>query len=236
VKDREIDAILDQGARNPHVVDPALLDRIARSLGPSFPAVRPLPPSWVLAGGLMLICAAVGLTGAARLGLFGLHKMTGFECALIFPVLGGLLWLAAAARVAESVPGSRRRLSPGLVVAIASLGLLAVFAIVFRDYRTHSFVHQGIACLTAGLLHAVPAALAGWLLLRRGFAVNPAAAGLMAGALAGLAGVAMLELHCPNFEAPHVMLWHTAVVPVSAAAGAALGWLRALRQRFSTRG
>jgi len=147
-----------------------------------------------------------------------------------------LVWLAAAARVAEAIPGSRRRLSPGLVVTVASLGLLAVFAIVFHQYQTHRFLHQGIACLTAGVLHAIPAALASWYLLRRGFAVNPIAAGLVAGTLAGLAGVVMLELHCPNFEAPHVMVWHTAVVPVSAAAGAALGWLRALRQSSNARG
>jgi hypothetical protein len=79
------------------------------------------------------------------------------------------------------------------------------------------------------LFHAVPVALASWLLLRRGFAVNAVAAGLAAGTLAGMAGVTMLELHCPNFEALHVMLWHTAVVPVSGAAGALLAWLRSLR-------
>ena len=45
---------------------------------------------------------------------------------------------------------------------------------------------------------------------------------LVVGTLAGLAGVTMLELHCANLEAPHVMLWHTAVMPISAAAGALL--------------
>ena len=34
----------------------------------------------------------------------------------------------------------------------------------------------------------------------------------------------MLELHCANFQALHVLVWHTAVVPVSAAAGALVGW------------
>jgi hypothetical protein len=47
----------------------------------------------------------------------------------------------------------------------------------------------------------------------------------VAGTLAGLAGVTVLELHCANLQVPHVMLWHTAVMPVSAAAGALLvGW------------
>jgi hypothetical protein len=68
-------------------------------------------------------------------------------------------------------------------------------------------------------------ALAGWLLLRRGFAVNFVAAELVTGTLAGLAGVTMLELHCANFQAPHVMLWHTAVMPLSGAAGALSAWL-----------
>ena len=68
-------------------------------------------------------------------------------------------------------------------------------------------------------------------MLRRGFAVNPPSAGLVAGTLGGLAGVGMLELHCPNFQAAHILAWHTAVVPVSAALGALLGW----RLRFRVR-
>ena len=85
------------------------------------------------------------------------------------------------------------------------------------DDRTAEFIAQGVPCLRAGLLHAIPASLAAWWILRRGFAVKPVAAGLATGTLAGLAGVAMLELHCPNFEAPHLMVWHIAVIPVSAA-------------------
>jgi hypothetical protein len=222
VRDREIDEILKQAAQAPHAVDPALLDRVARSIGSSLAPVRPLPPAWVLACGLVLVSVAVALAGAARLGLFGIQKLSLLQHALIFPVLGILICLAATAFVAEMIPGSRRLLAPGFLLGAASLALLAVFAVLFRDYRTDRFVSQGVACLTAGLLHAVPVALAAWLLLRRGFAVDSMAAGVVAGTLAGLAGVTMLELHCANFEAPHVMLWHTAVMPVCAAAGALL--------------
>ena len=42
--------------------------------------------------------------------------------------------------------------------------------------------------------------------------------------LGGLAAVGVLELHCPNFQAAHVLVWHTAVVPLSAAAGAFVAW------------
>jgi hypothetical protein len=225
VKDREIDEILKQAAQAPHDVDPALLDRVASSIGSSMRPVRPLPPAWVLASGLVLICAAVALAGAARSGFYGIQKLSVLECLLIFPTLGILIWQAATTCVSEMIPGSRRRVAPGWLLGAGSLALLAVFAVLFRDYRTDRFVSQGLVCLTAGLLHAIPAALASWLLLRRGFAVNSVAAGLVAGTLAGLAGVTMLELHCANLQAPHVMLWHTAVIPVSAAAGALLAWL-----------
>jgi hypothetical protein len=184
--------------------------------------VRPLPPVWALAVGLVLICAAVAVAGAARLGLYGIQNLSVLDDALVFPLLGILICLAAAAFVAEMIPGSPRRVAPGVLLGAGSLALLAVFAVLFRDYRTERFVSQGAACLTAGLLHAVPVALASWLLLRRGFAVNSIAAGMVAGTLAGLAGVTMLELHCANFEAPHVMLWHTAVIPLCGGAGVLL--------------
>ncbi|HEY1493964.1 MAG TPA: NrsF family protein, partial [Candidatus Solibacter sp.] len=54
---------------------------------------------------------------------------------------------------------------------------------------------------------------------------NSVAAGFAKGTLAGLAGVTMLELHCTNFEAPHVMVWHIAVLPVSAAIGTLAAWM-----------
>jgi hypothetical protein len=224
VTDKEIDEILKQSAQAPGEVDRALLDRVARSIGSSLGPVRPVPPAWVLAGGLVPICAAVAVAGAARSGFNGIQKLSVLERALIFPALGILMCLAATALVTEMIPGSRRRVAPGFLPGAGSLALLAVFAVLFRDYRTDRFVSQGVVCLTAGLLCAIPAALASWLLLRRGFAVNPPGAGLVAGTLAGLAGVAMLELHCPNFQALHVLLWHTAVIPVSGAAGALVVW------------
>jgi hypothetical protein len=222
VRDREIDEILKEAAQAPHDVETALLDRIAGSIGSSLRPVRPLPPAWLLVGGLVLICAAVALAGAARLGLYGIQRLSVLERALIFPALGILLWLAATAFVGEMIPGSRRRVAPGFLLVAGSLALLAVFAVLFHDYRTDRFVSQGLACLSAGLLHAIPAAFASWLLLRRGFAVNSVAAAMAAGTLAGLAGVTMLELHCPNFQALHVMLWHTAVMPLSATVGGIL--------------
>jgi len=229
MRDREIDQILELAAQGRHDVEPAVLQGIAGSIKPSMGPVRPLPPRWRLASGLILICASVALAGAARAGFYGIEKMTVGERVLIFPALAILAWLAAAEFVSEMIPGSRRRMAPGALLGIGSLVLLGLFAVLFRDYRTDHFVSAGIVCLMTGLLHAVPTGLVGWWLLRRGFAVNSVTAGFVGGTLAGLAGVAMLELHCDNFQALHLLLWHTAVVPASAAVGALLAW--ALRSR-----
>lgn len=224
--DGEIDAVLKQAAQAPHDVDPALLSRVAASLRPSLRPVRPLPPVWALVAGLVLICTGVALAGAARSGLYGIHKLSGLDRALIFPALGILILLSAAGSVAEMIPGSRRRVSPEALLLAGTLTLLAVFGILFHDYRTERFVAQGIVCLAAGLFHALPVAIAGWWLLRRGFAVNPVAAGWAVGTLSGLAGLTMLELHCANLEVFHVVVWHIAVLLLSGVAGASLAQLR----------
>ena len=85
------------------------------------------------------------------------------------------------------------------------------------------FFVVGVICLVTGVLHAIPAGLLSWLVLRRGFAVNSVSAGLVAGTLAGLAGVGLLELHCSNFQAIHILVWHTAVLLVSGGLGALVG-------------
>lgn len=233
MKDEEIDTALKKAANAPQDLMPETLQRIADSIRPSLRPVRPLPPTWVMTGGVILVCTAVSLAGAARAGFFGFEKMDILERSLIFPALVILAYLTGNAFVHEMIPASRRRVSSGSLLAFVSLVLLGVFALLFRDYRTDHFVSVGIVCLLTGLIHAIPAALLSWLLLRRGFAVNPVSAGLVAGALGGLAGVGVLELHCPNFQAAHILVWHTAVVPLSGAVGALVAWV--LRFRSGSR-
>lgn len=225
MKDQEIDQALEKAAGPARAVEPDVLKRIADSIEPTLRPVRPLPPAWLLTGALVLVCAAVSVAGAAHAGFFGFEKLGAPARVLIFSTLGLLAWAAGSAFVGELIPGSRRWIGASTLLALVSAALLGVFALLFHDYRTDHFVRAGIACLITGMVCATPAALLSWLVLRRGFAVNPAAAGLAGGALAGLAGVTLLELNCVNFQALHVLVWHTAVVPASAAAGALVGWL-----------
>ncbi|MGA3133103.1 MAG: NrsF family protein [Terracidiphilus sp.] len=224
MKEEEIDDVLTKAARNLHNLDPRSLRAVADTIRSSTRPVRPLPPTWVLAGGLVLVCAAIALAGAARAGFYGIEKMDLLERALIFSALIGFACAVGIGFIHEMIPGSRRRVAPGALLAIVSGVLVSLFALLFRDYQTSDFFSAGIACLFTGLLFAVPTALLAWLLLRRGFAVNPVSAGSVAGTLAGLAGLGMLELHCQNFQAAHVLVWHIAVIPLSAAVGAFVAW------------
>jgi hypothetical protein len=235
VKDEELDDVLKKAAQAPQDLDPLLLKRIGDSIKPSLRPVRPLPPVWRMTVSLVLVGAAVSLAGAARAGFFGIAKMNLLERSVIFPALGLLACFAAVCFVHQMIPASRIRVSPGALLALGSVALLAVFALLFRDYHTDHFFSVGIVCLLTGLLHAIPAGLLSWLMLRRGFSVDPASAGLAAGMLGGLAGVGLLELHCPNFQATHILVWHAAVVPVSAGLGALLGWKLRFRPRSDNR-
>jgi hypothetical protein len=223
VRDGEIDEVLKKAAGRAPEIEASLLRRVADSIQPSMRRVRPLPRTWMLAGGMVLTCAAVALAGAARSGFNGFEKMDLLERALIFATLGILAWVAGTEFVNEMIPGSRRRITACWLLGVVSVMLVGVFALLFHDYHTERFVSVGVICLVTGVLHAIPAGLLSWLVLRRGFAVNSVSAGLVAGTLAGLAGVGLLELHCPNFQAIHILVWHTAVLVVSGGLGALVG-------------
>jgi hypothetical protein len=226
VNDRELDRILKQSAAAPPPVDPALLARLSASLGASLAAVKPLPASWILIAALAALWAAIAVTSAALLGFAGIRRLTGPEAAVIFTVLAILAVLSSAVCVAQTIPGSRHWLPPVLLLDAACSVLVCLFALMFRDYTTTRFLYFGSKCLVAGLAVALPAGWLTWLILRRGYTVDRTAAGLAAGTLAGLAGLAMLELHCPISETYHILLWHIAVLPLAAAAGAALARIK----------
>jgi hypothetical protein len=199
------------------------LDGIKEAMTRDLRPVRPLPSTAWLVVALVAVCAAAAIGGAATAGFYGWHRLNAAALAAIFVPLAGQAALLAEASAASMIPGSKRAAHPAVLASAACLLMVALFAALFRDYRTDGFVPQGVRCLRAGLLWAVPAALGAWLVLRRGFAVDGRAAGLAVGALAGLAGLAMLELHCPNFRLAHVAVWHTGAAVGAAAAGYLVG-------------
>ena len=184
--------------------------------------VRPLAPDSLYTLILVLLCAAAAVDAASVLGMAGLRALSPAQCVLVFSALLAGACVAAVACTRAMRPASGKNLGPLAWILAPSL-LAAVVALAFEGYGTGGLVNEGVPCLKAGLCLALPTGLAISLLLRRGFILNRSAAGLAAGALAGIAGVAMLELHCPNLKAIHVMVWHVGVVIASGGIGFFLG-------------
>lgn len=199
--------------------EPEHLDRIISALGSSLKSVKALPSLRVH---VLLLCAitfAVAFAGASVLGLGGLRKLSPGHAIWIFSALACLAAAVAVFGAREMRPGAARFLLPGWLTVFITLLVAAVFSFVFTQPGWVHFLAQGLVCLRAGVVHALFAAILIYFVLRRGYAVNPSAAGLTIGTLAGFAGVTMLELHCTDFQTQHVLIWHTAVIPASALLG-----------------
>ncbi len=226
MKPEEIDQILAQAAQNAMPPDQgsAAVKRAQSMVLTDLQPVRPLAPLWIFTLALVAVFAVVGLASASVLGLHGLHALSPAQRAFIFTTLFATAWLAALGGAREMRPAAGSRLGArALILASAAFPLL--FSLIFNGYGTLNFVAEGIPCLVAGMEVAIPTGVVIAFILRRGFVMNWAATGLAAGALAGLTGLAMLELHCPNLKAIHVMVWHVAVVVLSGILGWAIGSL-----------
>jgi len=198
------------------------VEHVEKTLLSDLRPVRPMAGVWALSLGFAALFAAFGTASASMLGLHGLHVLSAGQRAFIFLTLLAVAWLASAACAREMRPTGRRLGVFSLVVA--ALAFPALFALVFHDYGARNFVHEGVPCLVAGMCVSIPTAFVIAYLLRRGFVVGWGMAGLAAGTLSGLTGLAMLELHCSNLKAIHVIVWHVAVVIVSGIIGFAIGW------------
>ena len=225
MKPDEIDRIIEQAAaREPaQVEDSRLVENIRGTLLKDLQPVRPLPPSWLFVVSLTGLFVFFAATSGSILGLHGIHALSVLQMAWLFPVLLATATMAAIASAREMRPASGVRFS-FLAPIIATAVFLILFGALLSGYGTPNFIKEGIPCLVAGLSVALPTAAAIALILRRGFVLDWSRAGTVAGTLAGLTGLGMLELHCPNLKAIHVMVWHIAVVIVSGVAGFAIGW------------
>ena len=124
---KDIDAILSRaGAES--AVDPTVVERAKRSILETLQPVRPLPPSWMIAAGLLTVLAAVSIVGAASLGAYGVHR------GLLLPegrfARRWWLWLIAASGA----------LFIGSTVLIAILTTKGVAQRIWMDVGAFSFV------------------------------------------------------------------------------------------------
>ena len=201
------------------------LKRIEAPILADLKPVRPLVSGSALFFALMCVVAAVVAVGAAGFGNAGWQALGPLQRTAVFTVLATAACLLASSAGRQIVPGSELLLPPYLLVTAVLAVVTGIVATLFRPLHESTFVSTGLVCLRIGLECAIPAAFLLWLLLRRGATLNPMLTGATTGALAGLSGLTVLEIFCPNLNEYHILVWHVGASMASAIGGTAIGMI-----------
>jgi hypothetical protein len=185
--------------------------------------VRPLASSGVFLLAFMLISLAVVAIGSLLLGVNGWNALSTIQRMTIFAALAASVFLLAISVVRQMAPGGKPSISPRLLPIGILAGLILATAVIFQVRPETAFVPDGLACLRTGMTYSIPAALLFWVLLSRGAVLYPKLTGAAAGGFAGLIGVSVLEVGCPNLDLYHILVWHLGVILLCAIGGLSLG-------------
>jgi hypothetical protein len=199
------------------------LRQIQTNIAEGLKPARPLPPSRIFLFACAIIFLLVTAAGTFILGLNGWRALTMAQRTAVFMTLAASAVLLAVSMVRQMVPGSKHAFSPATLPLAILAGLMIMMAATFRPQRDSAFLASGLMCLKNGLTYAIPAAFLLWLTLRRGAILFPKLIGAAGGGLAGLIGLSVLEVNCPNLNVFHILVWHGGVVLISSLGGALVG-------------
>ena len=211
----------------------AQLQQIKAKLRENLKPVKPLPPAGLFVAAFLLIVAVALTIGAADLGTAGWQALSILKKIVVFAALTMGSYLVALSLTRQLTPGGATAVSTRLLLIAILIAVTAIFAMLFEYHQEKTFVATGLVCFSIGLECALPVAALSWLMLRRGMILNPVAAGALTGALAGLSGLTLLEIFCPNPNKYHILAWHLGAAIASAIAGSLIG---IIIDRFGMRG
>jgi hypothetical protein len=194
----------------------AIRNRIAGGLSP----VKPLPSDRALVTAMTAGFICLGIACAILIGLKGFHAMTLAQRLADYVVILFCAVSLALALTGEIIPGARRRVSAGFVVAVVFAMTIVVTGLLFPDYSTAQFIRKGVPCLAIGTVCAILAAVAVWRIMHLGLLTDRLSGILTAAMLSGMVGVFALALHCPILNAAHILTWHLGVLALGLAVGA----------------
>ena len=202
---------------------PRTLGQIEQRLLAGLRVVRPMAP----APYLFTVFAAIFISAVSlavyRLGARAIAVMSLLQATAILGALaictGALIYSLAL----QMAPGSKHRISPRLLPIAILISLTVSIAVLFQFQQTRDFWARAWACLRTGTPIGFVVAIPFWLVLRRGAILSPAMTGAATGLLSGLAGTSVLEMHCPNLDAWHILVSHLGVAVLCSVAGLAVG-------------
>jgi hypothetical protein len=219
---RQVMRLLDEG---PKIRRPS--ERQVKSIHASvlraLEPVRPLASPGVFLVAFAGIFLAVAILGFIQVHDYGWRVLSLLQKMVVFTSLALGAGALALSMARQMRPGSRYSVSPNLLPIAIFFLLAASIAAVFQGREESAFVLRGLFCLRLGLKYAVPGGLLSWLVLRRGVILAPKLMGATAGGFAGLIGITVLEVHCPNLNLYHILVWHLSALVTSALGGAMLG-------------
>jgi hypothetical protein len=201
----------------------SLLRLIQYSILKDLKPIRPLAPPRILLFGCAIIFLSVVAVGALLLGMNGWGALSLVQRIVVFVTLAASAVLLAVSIVRQIVPGSKQAVAPAVLLEAILVVLMMVIAITFRSQRESAYIASGLMCMKNGLALSAPAAILLWFILRRGAILYPKLIGAIAGGLAALAGLSVLEINCPNLNAFHILIWHEGVLVIGSLGGALLG-------------
>jgi hypothetical protein len=202
---------------------PATLRQIAAGLATNLRPVRPVAPARYFLGAFVGIFVSIVALGVYRMGAFAIAVMTPLQTGTILSALAISAGLLAYSLVHQMVPGSRHRIPPGLLPVAITISLTIAIAVLFPFQHERNFWGKAWGCIRAGTPIGVLAAVPSWLMLRRGAILSPTMSGAATGLFAGLVGTSVLEIHCPNLDAWHILVSHLGVAMLCALAGLLIG-------------
>jgi hypothetical protein len=182
--------------------------------------VRPLAPAGALLFASIVILIGVVTVGTIASGTNGGSALSVSERITVLAAVASGAVALAVSMIGQMTPGYKRVADPaGLLFAIL-MALVVVIALTFRPIQEMYFIANGLACMKRGFIASAATAFLLWLLLRRGAPCSPKLFGAVAGGLAGLAGLGVLDLTCPNVNLFHILVWHWSEVLICACVGA----------------
>jgi hypothetical protein len=197
--------------------------RIAEGMTTNLRPVRPVAPARYFFGAFVGIFVSIVATGVYRMGAFAIAVMTPLQIIAILSALAVRTGLLAYSLVQQMVPGTRHRISPRLLPVGITIWLMTAMAVLFQFQHERNFRGNAWTCIRAGTPFGALAAVPFWLMLRRGAILAPALTGAATGLFAGLVGTSVLEIHCPNLDAWHILVSHLGVAVLCTLAGLVIG-------------
>lgn len=199
-----------------------VLGQIERRIVADLQVVRPVMPARNILL-LAAIFASLLFIAVYSLGAFAIRVMSPLQTSTILGTTAIGTGFLIYSLIHQMVPGSLHRVSPRLLPIAILSSLIGVMTVLFQFQHDADYWLRALVCLRAGTPIGFLTAVPFWLVLRRGAIISPTMTGATTGLLSGLVGTSVLEIHCPNLDAWHILVSHLGIAVLCSMAGLTLG-------------